>query len=1041
MYSTVLNLRSSPAIAKAIAPILTAIVLLLLLPPSLGAWQQRVEYTMRVRLLAESHSISGYQRLVYHNNSPDTIRGLFYHLFFNAIRPESFMDRRDRSIPDGRGMNINDIPPPYQGNVMIDSLKQNGRTLLEWGIDGTILRALLNEPLPPGDSTVLELGWLSQIPLLTRRSGWMSGEGVEYSMAQWYPKLAEYDANGWHPDEYVAAEFYGVYGSFDVELILPERYMVGATGTLLNAEEVGCGYQHSAIDTMILYPLRTTDSSTGTKSAPERRWHFRAENVHDFTWVADPEYFHQITHADGVTVHILAKRSYWRWWTEAADVTKRLMTYYNKRFGRYAWPEFTVAQGGDGGMEYPGMTIITGYRTPESLAGVIAHELAHQWFYGMVGNNETQEAWLDEGFASYLANEATRDLPGMGSKENPNTGLARIVYPWFRSPWQYSERCYRLALGGYDQPLNTFADRYPDQATAQLVYNKGEAVLRMLQYMLGDSLFDAGIRHYVEKWKFRHPSGRDFERSMEEVAGLRLDWYFNQWIGSTRECDYSFDALASRPAPRSLESDDTGWRTTIELSRRGDAIMPLDITLTYDDGTHATATIPVENWHKPGVAFHLPRWDWLERSYRADFTTPRRVISATIDTSMILLDLDRTNNHQTTGFFPAWLTASYVDFYRRWDINRPMDAYSIRLRPTVWYSEGDGLQPGFVADGGYTYNRYNAKAGLYYNIRSRRVDYDLRYNSRLDLLGKLANYSLLATNADGVQRWRAEISKGIPPRLAGESSAPTHRFSLGIEREVLVGTNKPNALEPWRGGGYNTIGLGYDYAERIDYGTLKLKGSALLETSWGSEQEFVQWRLGGDIDWKFRPLNLRTEIFLAGSSGDPPEQRLYNASGATSRGGHLNELYRLAAGISPDFGARNHFVLPSEGYLFSLVDTDSSARRGKNLLNMRVSIGDLNPIGSRAPLPVIRDTEIRLYAAAGWLLPGVLAADNFREVTVEAGVSASVDLFDALLPKSLSDAIDPPTPVRLSFFVPFYAHGPAVGLDGFAWRWAIGISL
>lgn len=970
----------------------------------------------------DRHSYEGTQRLVYYNNSPDTITEVHYHLFYEAFKPGSMMDIRDREVFGG-GLGIGELAPDEQGSVNVGELRQDGRGV-EWSVDQTVLHATLWRPVPPGDSTVLQMRWRTRIPQLTRRGGWMSREGIEFSMAQWYPKLAAYDEHGWHHDEYVGREFYGVFGAYDVAITLPARYVLGATGAVTNPDEVGCGYQLGAVDTVI-FP----SGGSGTKT-----WRFHADSVHDFAWVADPDYVHHIGRWEDVTIHVLVAQYLNDLWRFVRPWTQSMMDYYSQRFGRYSWPQFTVAMAGDGGMEYPQLIMITGQRTPPSLAGVIAHELGHQWYYGMIANNETQEPWLDEGFTQYLTDEASREVLGTQLGDNPHTGLDRIVYPWENKRWVNTEGAYGLAIDGYDEPLCLHHDRYRERATSSLPYSRGEAVLRMLQYMFGDSLFDAAMRSYHDRWKFRQPGARDFERAMEQASGMRLDWFFNQWIGTTRDCDYAIEGLTSEPTA-------DGYRTTIALANEGQMTMPVDLTLIYDDGSDAVANVPVENWRKPGVDFVLPRWTWVSPRYSATFTTPRRVVAAVIDTSTLLFDIDRTNNTMSGGLFGGSLGNADAAWYRRWDFRRPMDRYSIRLRPTLWYSLADGLQPGFVADGGYAYDRYNTKAGVYYNAKSGRVDYDLRYNSRLGMLGRLADFTLRATNADGVQLWSAGIEKTIRPM---NSTGPvTQKVTAQVEREVLVGGNYPNAVAPWSPGGVNTIGLGYSIASTARNARLFGEASVNFDAAFalnGAERTFTQWRLRAVGRWQPAGITLNGELFAGALVGEPPAQRLFNAAGASSYDMHANVVHRLAMNAAPGFAARNHLILPSGGYLAGLAELPAEARLGRALVNARIRMGDLNPFRSLIPLPLLKHASVELYAAAGWLYRDAVAFDAADGPTIEAGAIASIDLLSVLLPAVVVDAIDSPSPVRLSFHAPLWTSSRLLRADGFAYRWAIGVS-
>ncbi|MBS1912884.1 MAG: M1 family metallopeptidase [Bacteroidetes bacterium] len=996
--------------------------LLAFIPLQLAAWQQRVHYTMEIQMDVAQHSYTGYQRLVYVNNSPDTLREVFYHLFYEAFKPGSMMDRRDRDVGGG-GMQLAQLPENQQGSVRVATLTQNGNGL-QWTISETILHAVLATPLAPGDSATLEMTWATRIPRLIRRGGWMSREGIEFSMSQWYPKMAEYDRTGWHPDEYVRREFYGVYGTYDVAITIPAAYVLGGTGMVTNPREVGCGYELGAVDTVIQAPAQGGGMKT---------WRFHADSVHDFAWVADPRYVHRITRWHDVAIHLLATPDYQNVWQYAGTWTRALMEYYSLRFGRYLWPQFTVAMAGDGGMEYPQLIMITGYRTQVSLAGVIAHELGHQWYYGMMGNNETQEAWMDEGFTQYLTDEAARNVLGTQGGPNPYHGLDRMVYPWIQEKWANTERAYELAVAGLDEPLDTYHDRFRDDGNAGLVYSRGESVLRMVQYMLGDSLFDASMRHYYDRWHFHHPDVRDFEHAIEEASGLRLDWFFNEWVGTTKLCDYAIDDLAS-------VQDGGGWRTTLSLSNRAEAIMPLDITMTYDDGTTATANVPVEEWRKPDVEFNLPRWEWVDRSYRTTFATPRRVVRATIDTTDLLFDVDRTNNTVSTGFLANVLPVTDAAFYRRWDFHRPLDRYTVRLRPTLWYSRADGVQPGFLADGGYAFDRYNATLGAYYNIRSHRVDYTVQYGSRLPFLDPFATFDLLATNADGVQRWSAEVGK----QIRGLPSPPPifQRVGLRSEREVLVGGNYPNRVAPWSAGGYNTIGLTYQMRASTPDRRAFVSAQADFDASFASTSEFTQWRISSQSGWRFGNFSLNGDMFIGASVGDPPAQRLFNAAGATSRDMHLNPIQRLAMNAEPAFAARNNLMLPTEGFLASLITLDPSQRTGRNLLNARISFGDLNPFKQIVAVPYLKQIEVRAYAAGGWLIPGKLALDAFPTASWEAGVMASLDIFElGLIPDVVEHALDAPAPIKLSVFIPLQASSPLLHANSTRYRWGIGVSM
>lgn len=260
-------------------------------PATSTYWQQHVDYKMEIDMDVNTYQYNGKQNLVYTNNSPDVLNKVYYHLYFNAFQPGSDMDARIQSIedPDGRMTNnlgtkenpiyesrISKLKPNEIGFIKVTDLKQDGKTIRH-NTAGTILEVTLAKPIQPGESTTLDMVFNAQVPVQVRRSGRNSEEGVALSMTQWYPKLAEYDFEGWHTDPYIGREFHGVWGDFDLKLTIDRNYIVGGTGYLQNPNQIGYGYETGAVK------RPNTDKLT---------WHFVAPDVHDFTWAADPDYIH-----------------------------------------------------------------------------------------------------------------------------------------------------------------------------------------------------------------------------------------------------------------------------------------------------------------------------------------------------------------------------------------------------------------------------------------------------------------------------------------------------------------------------------------------------------------------------------------------------------------------------------------------------------------------------------------------------------------------------------------------------------------------------
>jgi len=580
-------------------------------------WQQRVKYTMAVELDVNTHRFTGESTLQYTNNSPDTLREVFFHLYFNAFRPGSEMDVRSRTIedPDSRvAARIAELEPRDMGELMVDRMSQQGKPVALEPL-GTVLRATLVQPLLPGKSTTLTYSFQGQVPVQIRRSGRNSSEGVAYSMAQWYPKLAEYDQRGWHAIPYVGREFHGVWGDFDVKLTLDSAYTVAATGVLQNPEQIGHGYP--------------SKKALKRPAGDRLTWQFKASNVHDFAWAADKDYVHFIEQVpNGPTFHFFHKRDpeLAAVWKDLPGYMVKALAYMNAHFGTYPWPQYSFVQGGDGGMEYPMLTLITGKRRIGSLVGVSVHEFVHSWYHGMLATNEGRFPWMDEGFTQYASSKVMQEL-----FPRPE--------PVHSSAFQGYEA---LVESGKHEAPSIHADHFlTNMAYGVTSYNFGELLIHQLGAVIGDEALAAGMLRYTEVCKFKHPEPIDFERVMEKQSGLELDWYFDQWINTTRTLDYAIQSI--------LEVD---GQLQISLERKGEMLMPLDVLVEKRDGSSTAYHIPISltRGSKPvgndTLSFTtLLTWQWTDPTYT--FTIPGPIASlaaVVLDPMQRTADIDRRND-------------------------------------------------------------------------------------------------------------------------------------------------------------------------------------------------------------------------------------------------------------------------------------------------------------------------------------------------------------------------------------------------------------
>ncbi len=579
-----------------------------------GYWQQYVKYTMDIDVDAEKHQYKGVQKLAYTNNSPEVLDRVFYHLYFNAFQPNSQMDVRSRNIvdPDGRVRDrISKLSPDEIGYIKVNSLTQNG-TAVEYETVGTILEVALANPIQPGETVTFDMTFDAQVPLQIRRSGRDNKEGVALSMAQWYPKMAEYDFQGWHTPPYIGREFHGVWGDFDVTIHIDKNYVVGGSGYVQNPQEVGHGYE----DTTKPLNLPTGDKLT---------WHFKAPRVHDFMWAADPGYQHDMLTTDsGIDLHFYYKKDmdskYLKNWKDVQPKTAELMNYFSSKVGQYPYKQYSVVQGGDGGMEYAMSTLVTGKRSFNSLFGVVAHEMAHTWFQFLMATNESLHPWMDEGFTSYISDKAENDILKKGL-ENPHAG---------------SYRGYGFVVSrNMEEPLTTHADRYnTNTAYGVASYSKGNIFLAQLEYVIGSENVAKTLKKYFTDFSFKHPTPNDIKRTAEKVSGIHLDWYLNEWTQTTHTIDYGIKRIEGNK---------------ITLERIGQMPMPIDVEVTYVDGSTESFNIPLRmmRGHKPTTSKVIEDWGWAYPTYT--FSTSKAVQKVQLDPSGLMADINLNNNEMEAG--------------------------------------------------------------------------------------------------------------------------------------------------------------------------------------------------------------------------------------------------------------------------------------------------------------------------------------------------------------------------------------------------------
>ncbi|MBA4319389.1 MAG: peptidase M1 [Flavobacterium sp.] len=603
-----------------------------LLAQSSTYWQQHVNYKMDVAVDVKNYQYKGKQELVYTNNSSDTLKRVFYHLFNNAFQPGSEMDTRIQSIidPDKRMVDsinvagkalkvsrIKTLKPNEIGYLNISNFKQDG-LIANTKTVGTILEVTLAKPILPHSKTTFTLDFDGQVPIQIRRSGRNNSEEVEFSMAQWYPKIAEFDFEGWHADPYIAREFQGVWGDFDVKITIDKNYILGGTGYLQNPNEIGHGYQEEGIKVRL--PKKTKTLT----------WHFYAPMVHDFAWAADKNYLHDVVKGpNDVDLHFLYKNNpkIIDNWKALQPKMVAVMDFYNKAVGDYPYKQYSFIQGGDGGMEYAMCTMMVGNSKFQSILGTGAHELGHSWFQHILASNESKHPWMDEGFTSYIEDLAMNEI-NEKKKENP-----------FESAYK---AYYKLVASGKEQPQTTHGDRYDENKPYSVAsYYKGEIFLSQLEYVIGKENVKKTLKKYFQDFKFKHPTPNDIKRTAERVSGANLDWYLTDWTQTTNTIDYGIKDIKG--------NED---KTTVILERMGRMPMPIDLLVEYTDGTSESFYVPLrmmsfekENLNPAIKRTVLNDWAWAYPTYEFSISKNRTTIKKiTIDPSKLMADVKQEDN-------------------------------------------------------------------------------------------------------------------------------------------------------------------------------------------------------------------------------------------------------------------------------------------------------------------------------------------------------------------------------------------------------------
>ncbi len=585
--------------------------------------QQHAKYKMDIDVDAKNYTYEGKQTLTYTNNSPDELNVVYFHLYWNAFKPGSMMDQRvtsqgkngDSRLQINGVSTLASIPKDEEGAQNIHWIKQNGKDL-KFEIQETIMKVYLNSPLKANSSTLFTMEWDAVIPMQIRRAGRNNREGIDMTVTQWYPKIAEYDYDGWATFDYIGREFHAPFSDYEVNIKIDKNYVIGAGGTLENPLEVK-GYDPKAT-------LKTDKNNKTT-------WKWTAKSLLDFAWAADRDYtVNSFVVLNGPKVYYVYQKSEkTKYWEESKPFVTQFFQIMNATFGRYVYPSYSFIQGGDGGMEYGMCTMMLGEaRTLDGLVGLMVHEGGHSYNQQIMAYNESMRPWMDEGFTSYYDDIIMHQLfPPKSPQANPFTTSI--------------DRYRNFVKRGIEEPAGWLGDHHDNgNAYSFATYYKGELFLVQLGYIMGEQNLALVMRTFYNEWNLKHPTDRDFMNIAQKISGMDLKWFHHYWINTTKTIDYGI---------KEVKYDENS--TTITLENKGTIPMPIDFSILTADKKVVNFQIPLNMTHTwkskdiYGDFKTIPYWPWTQKEYTLTIPYSKSQISALgIDFSQRLADVNLEDN-------------------------------------------------------------------------------------------------------------------------------------------------------------------------------------------------------------------------------------------------------------------------------------------------------------------------------------------------------------------------------------------------------------
>ncbi len=590
--------------------------------PGARYWQNRADYTLRTTLDTTTTSVKSEMTLRYTNNSPDTLRFIWLQTEQNAFKARSlnsFIFAEDSRF-GARG---------FEGGYLFTRVEQRlgtprtaRRVPLKTRVNETVTRLDLAEPLAPGKSATIEMAYSFKVP--EHGADRMGRDGSLYEIAQWYPRVAVYDdVRGWNIEPYLGqGEFYLDFGDYNLEITVPAGYIVAATGSLTNPRDVLTNAQLgrlaiAAYSDTVIRIITEKDLKSGAARPTKTgmlTWKFSAKNVRDAVWAASPEFQWDGSSWKGIYAFAYYRPSAADNWKDAADQARMSIMEYSERWFQYPWPHISAIEGPISGMEYPMIAMENKSEDVYDLYNVVTHEIGHMWFPMIVASNERAFMWQDEGFNTFINTfSEARRYPAKGDQMQRASNERGTVEQVMRA--------------GVEGPIITTPDRIDPRLLGVSAYVKPSVGLQLLrQEILGPEAFDDAFRTYIRRWAYKHPTPSDFFRTMEDVGGRRLDWFWRGWFEENARYDQAVDTVITR------QSGDTS-KVIVAYGNHERGVLPIRAHFTFTDGSTADYNYPAEVWSTNSVRY-VRRYSFVGKT----------LAKLEIDPESRIPDITRANN-------------------------------------------------------------------------------------------------------------------------------------------------------------------------------------------------------------------------------------------------------------------------------------------------------------------------------------------------------------------------------------------------------------